>query len=63
MVFRGFCDKQNKNYSVYVEQIPVSTLEDSVNKYEYGRMNCEYAGLTGCCRNPNQCSILKSINE
>lgn len=28
MVYTGFCDKQNKNYSVEFRQISVSSLED-----------------------------------
>ena len=63
MVYSGFCDKQNKNYSVEFRQISVSSLEDIKPKLENGRLDCKYAGLTGCCNNPKQCSILQNINR
>lgn len=61
MVYRGFCDKQNKDYSVEFRQISSSSLEDTTPKFENVRLECDYAGLTGCCRNPKQCSILKNL--
>lgn len=63
MVFTGFCNKQNKNYSVEFRQISVGSLEDLSHKFENGRLDCKYAGLTGCCNNPKQCSILQNINR
>lgn len=63
MVYTGLCDKQNKNYSVEFRQISVSSLEDIKPKLENGRLDCKYAGLTGCCNNPKQCSILQKINR
>lgn len=62
MVYRGFCDKQNKDYSVSFRQISISSLEDMKPTFENGRLECDYAGFTGCCNNPKQCSILKNIN-
>lgn len=63
MVYRGFCDKQSKNYSVEFRQISTSSLEDSKPKFENGRLKCDYAGFTGCCTNPKQCSILQNLNK
>ena len=61
MVFTGFCDKQNANYSVDFEIINASDLEKQ--GFESGRLRCQYAALTGCCRNSKQCSILKELSE
>lgn len=63
MVYNGFCDKQNKMYSVDFKQISVQSLEDTSRNFENGRLYCKYAGLTGCCNNPKQCSILQNINK
>lgn len=63
MIYTGFCDKQNKNYSVEFRQISVSSLEDVSPKFENGRLDCKYAGFTGCCNDPKQCSILQNINR
>lgn len=63
MIYTGFYNKQNKNYSVEFRQISVSSLEDIKPKLENGRLDCKYAGLTGCCNNPKQCSILQKINR
>lgn len=63
MVYTGFCDKQNKDYSVSFRQIPSSSLEDASAKFENGRLKCDYAGITGCCRNPKQCSILQNLKK
>lgn len=63
MVYTGFCNKQNKIYSVEFRQISVSSLEDIKPKLENGRLDCKYAGLTGCCNNPKQCFILQKINR
>ncbi len=61
MVYSGFCDKQNRNYSVEFTRISTSDLEKS--NFENGRLICQYAALTGCCRNQKQCSILKQLSE
>ena len=61
MVFTGFCDKQNANYSVDLEIINASDLEKQ--GFESGRLRCQYAALSGCCRNPKQCSILQNLNR
>ena len=58
MHYSGFCIKQNKNYTVNFEQISRSALEDLNKSTILGRLNCNYAGLTGCCDHPSQCSIL-----
>lgn len=63
MVYRGFCDKQNKDYSVEVTLIPTGALEDNSVGYTTGRMNCMYASLHDCCNGPKQCSILKNLNK
>lgn len=61
MVFTGFCDKQNTNYSVDFETINASDLENQ--GFENGRLRCQYAALSGCFRNPKQCSILQNLNR
>jgi hypothetical protein len=61
MFYSGFCDKQNRNYSVEFERISTSDLEKE--SFETGRLRCQYAALTGCCRNPKQCSILKELSK
>jgi len=63
MVYHGFCNKQKRNYSVEFEKISTSTLEDEPNKFENGRLICEFSSVTGCCHHPRQCSILNSIKE
>ena len=63
MVYHGFCDKQKKNYSVKLTPINASAAEDLSQKFIAGRLECTYAGTTGCCTNPDQCSILKNINK
>lgn len=63
MVYRGFCDKQNKDYSVEFRKISSSSLEDATPKFENGRLECDYAGLTGCCHSPKQCSILQNFSK
>lgn len=63
MVYTGYCDKQNKNYSVEFKQISVVSLNEKSPKFINGRLVCEHAGLTGCCNSPSQCSILKSLNK
>lgn len=63
MVYKGYCDKQGKDYSVHFRKINVSSLEDRGDIFENGRLECDYAGLTGCCRHPNQCSILKQYQR
>lgn len=60
MVFTGFCKKQNKNYSVSLEMIPSSSLEDGKPKFIPGRLTCQYESLTGYCSNLNQCSIINN---
>ena len=60
MIYNGFCDKQNKNYSVSMEMIPAPSLEDEKPKFIPGRLTCKYASFTGCCNDPNQCSIIKN---
>lgn len=61
MVFKGFCNKQNANYSVEFEVVDSSDLEEQ--RFENGRLICQYASLSGCCRNPKQCSILQNLNK
>ena len=61
MVFSGFCNKQNQNYSVEFEIINAYDLEKQ--NYENGRLKCEYASFTKCCRTPKQCSILQNLNK
>lgn len=63
MIYTGFCNKQNENYSVEFTQIPTSSLEDKTPNFINGRLKCEYAGITGCCNNPNQCSVLQNFNK
>lgn len=63
MVYKGFCDKQNKNYYVEFNHISASALEDESPIFINGRLKCEYAGITGCCNNPKQCSILQNLNK
>lgn len=63
MVYRGFCDKQKKNYSVDFRKISASALEDETPNFIDGRLTCNYAGITGCCHSPEQCSILQNINK
>lgn len=63
MVYKGFCDKQKKNYSVEFKQISTSALEDTSDNFINGRLKCGYAGITGCCNDPKQCSILKNLNK
>lgn len=63
MVYTGFCDKQNKNYSVEFASINATAKEDLTGKIINGRLNCIYAGLTGCCDHPSQCSIIKNVNK
>lgn len=58
MPYDGYCEKQGILYSVDFEKKPASTLED-VSAYELGRLLCDHAKITGCCRQPKQCSILK----
>ena len=60
MVFNGFCDKQNKNYSIEASLINTGALDDLTPNYTIGRIKCNYASKTGCCSNPKQCSILKA---
>ena len=59
MTYTGFCEKQNKMYSVSFAQIDASATDDASPVFINGRLECLYAGLTGCCTHPNQCSILK----
>jgi hypothetical protein len=61
MVLTGFCDKQNKNYSVELKMVDSSDLEKQ--HLEIGRLICQYATLSGCCRNPKQCSILQNLTK
>lgn len=63
MVYRGFCDKQNKNYSVELTHISASAMEDKNPNFIAGRLDCVYAGLTDCCNSPSDCSILKNLNK
>lgn len=58
MVLRGFCETQNKKYAIEIKAIPCATLEDDSPKYEYGKIECEYASYGGVCDSKN-CSILK----
>ena len=61
MVFTGFCNKQNTNYSVEFEVLDSSDLEEQ--RFENGRLICQYSALFGCCRTPKQCSILQNLNK
>lgn len=61
MPYDGYCDKQKRPYSVDFEKKPAKTLEDA-SAYDLGRFICDYAKATGCCRQPEQCSILKQNN-
>lgn len=63
MVYNGFCDKQNKNYSVEFSSINATSKEDLEESFIRGRLNCTYAGLTGCCDHPSQCSVINNLNK
>ena len=61
MVFTGFCDKQSKNYSVEIKMVDSSDLEKQ--RFETGRLICQYSALSGCCHTTKQCSILQNLNK
>lgn len=62
MLYKGFCDKQNKNYSVKITQINASAYEDLKSQVINGRFDCQFSGLTGCCPNGvKDCSIVKNL--
>lgn len=61
MFYHGYCDKQNRNYTVEIEDINASATEDSKRENINGRFNCDYSGLVGCCRGPQECSIVKKF--
>lgn len=63
MVYTGFCEKQNKNYSVEYETINTNAIEDLKDCNVSGRLDCVYAGVTGCCSHPSQCSILQNATK
>lgn len=63
MIYHGYCDKQGEDYSVEFRSVNPSTLEDESIKFDNGRLVCKYAGITGCCRSPKQCSILNPTKE
>ncbi len=58
MIYSGFCEKQGKYYSINFTQINASSLEDKSPEFINGRLDCIYAGMTGCCTHPSQCSII-----
>lgn len=63
MIYSGFCTKQNKDYCVDFTEISVSSLEDNDSRTIHGRLSCKYAGFTGCCSHPNECSILRNLSK
>lgn len=63
MVYNGFCDKQNKNYSVEFSSINATSKEDLEESFIRGRLNCTYAGPTGCCDHPSQFSVIKDFKK
>ena len=64
MVYRGFCDKQNKDYSVKIIAINPSATEDFQARFISGRFKCEFSSLTNCCPNgAKDCSIIKNLNR
>jgi len=63
LIYSGFCDKQNKHYSVKFVPISVSALDDQSKQLRNGQLVCDYAGTTGCCNHPNQCSVLKEFSK
>ena len=54
MIYSGFCDKQNKHYSVKFVPISVSALDDQSKQFRNGRLECGYAGTTGCFKKSRQ---------
>lgn len=63
MIYHGLCEKQNKDYSVEYTTINSTAHEDFKGRFINGRLNCVYAGLTGCCERPSQCSVLKAAEK
>lgn len=59
MIVSGYCDKQNKEYSVEIEEINASATEDTVQKNIMGRLYCKYNRTADCCTGKGDCSILK----
>jgi hypothetical protein len=57
MILTGYCDKQNKEYTIDVDGIDATCPKDEVNKTIRGRINCEYASKSCEC---NDCSIVNA---
>lgn len=60
MRISGYCDKQNKEYSVEFQRINAYAMEDKNKRSIPGKLSCEYSKLHDCCLSPSECSILKS---
>jgi hypothetical protein len=58
MILRGFCEVQQKDYTIDVDLINENCLEDTVrDKYNFGRVHCDFASMSGKCK--GECSIKK----
>ena len=57
---KGYCNVQNKEQVVFVDEINVSTHEDANRTALLGRVNCEYNRIYNASR-CNKCSMVEGI--
>ena len=61
--FSGFCPAQNKDYSITVEYIDVTSLNDTQRRrYEKGMAECRYNMFGDKC-DSNKCPIIAQAPE
>jgi hypothetical protein len=60
MILTGYCDKQNKEYTIDVDGIDATCREDMKNRPIQGIIHCEYGSRNCEC---NSCSILNAANK
>lgn len=63
MFYHGYCDKQNRDYTVRLKSINATVYEDVKRRSIDGRLDCDYASRTGCCRKREDCSIIRNLNR